>query len=348
MLKKITALIFCLSLLVSAIFLSVSAADIDTPIEDAPIEDTTAPPYIPDDDEEVTEREDDTVTPVEPSWGDDPDDETADDDSESFLDRLQDVIAGIGDIYKIIFDWDQMGDNIWDWMVDADLSLKKFFSQLEMLTIKNGGYDYVSDDFNKQISTAFSVFYPLSVAIMLVSWCFGIAKDGLSSMFDLADKHSIVRSCLSIIIGLSILSFTGQFLSVLASTSWSYCNILYDKMVMAPVAGASADGFAFFLFFTIITYILRLNIVHIGVLQCIAPVFIGFAGAESTRKLTFNFLKSYAKCLMIPIVTIVYSVLTTYLMWENGSGFIGDFISALVFGISCIGVQKKILSELFQ
>ena len=69
-----------------------------------------------------------------------------------------------------------------------------------------------------------------------------------------------------------------------------------------------------------------------------------FAGGSGTRRLTFNFLKSYAKCLLVPITTIAYTVFAAWTLEASGGW---NVVNVIVILIACTSTQKKILSELF-
>lgn len=237
-----------------------------------------------------------------------------------------------------------------------------FAQGLAMYEIRDGGYNYVSNALNTEIGKLYQITYPIGVVIMLVCWVFGIFKNGISSQFDLSDKHSIVRACLSIIISLVVMSMTSYILTVLTSVSRDLCNQIADSMTIGnitpspPITSAGPttgiqilnyvpafNAIAYGIFSFVIRFILKLNILYIALLQGIAPIFIGFSGGEGTRKLTINFCKAYAKAMLIPPVTIAYTVFATQLM--VGSPW--DLIGAIVLAISCIGIGKKALNELF-
>lgn len=266
---------------------------------------------------------------------------------------LGDDITNIGDLVSALL---QLPKTLWD-----DITTP-FAHELAMYEIRDGGYNYVSNALNTEIGKLYQITYPIGVVIMLVCWVFGIFKNGISSQFDLSDKHSIVRACLSIIISLVVMSMTSYILTVLTSVSRDLCNQIADSMTIGnitpspPITSAGPttgiqilnyvpafNAIAYGIFSFVIRFILKLNILYIALLQGIAPIFIGFSGGEGTRKLTINFCKAYAKAMLIPPVTIAYTVFATQLM--VGSPW--DLIGAIVLAISCIGIGKKALNELF-
>ena len=236
-----------------------------------------------------------------------------------------------------------------------------FAQGLAMYEIRDGGYDHVTSALNTEIGKLYQITYPIGVAIMLVCWVFGIFKNGISSQFDLSDKHSIVRACLSLIISMVIMSMSSYIMTVLTGISHQLCNQLADTMTIGnitpslpitsvgPTTGIQIlnympafNAVAYGIFSFVIRFILKLNILYIALLQGIAPIFIGFAGGEGTNKLTINFCKAYGKAMLVPPITIAYTVFATQIM--VGSPW--DLIGAIVLAISCIGIGKKALNEL--
>ena len=236
-----------------------------------------------------------------------------------------------------------------------------FAQGLAMYEIRDGGYDHVTSALNTEIGKLYQITYPIGVAIMLVCWVFGIFKNGISSQFDLSDKHSIVRACLSLIISMVVMSMSSYIMTVLTGISHQLCNQLADTMTIGnitpslpitsvgPTTGIQIlnympafNAVAYGIFSFVIRFILKLNILYIALLQGIAPIFIGFAGGEGTNKLTINFCKAYGKAMLVPPITIAYTVFATQLM----VGTPWDLIGAIVLAISCIGIGKKALNEL--
>lgn len=211
--------------------------------------------------------------------------------------------------------------------------------------IKEGGFDYYSADVNQQVNTLYEYMYPIGIAIMLVAWALGILKTGMTNSFSLADKYSVVNALLRLLIGVVVMCSLGEMLSLGMSASQTMCSSLYDKLS----AGISTSvNFNFFSKF--IRYTLMLNMVALAVLQGFAPLFAGFCVLEQ-KKPAMNFLREYCKCLLVPPITIVYTVMATKMLDGFDStnlSYIAKVVSALVLSIACINSAKKIVQGLLQ
>lgn len=211
--------------------------------------------------------------------------------------------------------------------------------------IKEGGFDYYSADVNQQVNTLYEYMFPIGVAIMLVAWALGILKTGMTNSFSLADKYSVVNALLRLMIGVVVMCSLGEMLSLGMSASQTMCNSLYNKLS----AGLSTSvNFNFFSKF--IRYTLMLNMVALAVLQGIAPLFAGFCVLEQ-KKPAMNFLREYCKCLLVPPITIVYTVMATKMLDGFDStnlSYIAKVVGALVLSIACINSAKKIVQGLIQ
>lgn len=211
--------------------------------------------------------------------------------------------------------------------------------------IKEGGFDYYSADVNQQVNTLYEYMFPIGVAIMLVAWALGILKTGMTNSFSLADKYSVVNALLRLMIGVVVMCSLGEMLSLGMSASQTMCNSLYNKLC----AGVSTSvNFNFFSKF--IRYTLMLNMVALAVLQGFAPLFAGFCVLEQ-KKPAMNFLREYCKCLLVPPITIVYTVMATKMLDgfdSTGLSYIAKVVGALVLSIACINSAKKIVQGLIQ
>lgn len=211
--------------------------------------------------------------------------------------------------------------------------------------IKEGGFDYYSADVNQQVNTLYEYMFPIGVAIMLVAWALGILKTGMTNSFSLADKYSVVNALLRLMIGVVVMCSLGEMLSLGMSASQTMCNSLYNKLS----AGISTSvNFNFFSKF--IRYTLMLNMVALAVLQGFAPLFAGFCVLEQ-KKPAMNFLREYCKCLLVPPITIVYTVMATKMLDGFDStdlSYIAKVVGALVLSIACISSAKKIVQGLIQ
>ncbi len=265
------------------------------------------------------------------------------DEDAGILDMLSDIWEDIKTIPKKISTLGTYIKDMWESMKKFDEQLHNFFGALRNSPLAGSAYRDYTDPIIKSVNKMYNVVYPLGVVIMLVCWAYGIFKDGMTSMFDLTDKHSIVRSCLSLIVGLTLLSLTGKILSVLISLSMQYTELIANNVPQSTVGFQSAN-ISYLLFMGIVNIIFQLNVIQIAVLQGISPFFFGFAASESTRKLTFNFLKSYGKCLLAPIVTIAYTIFSSWALEASGGW---NIINVIVILIACASTQKRLLSELF-
>lgn len=265
------------------------------------------------------------------------------DDDAGILEMLESMWETLLSIPKKLSTLGDYIKDMWEAKKAAEEEWKVFQSYLRSMELGASAYWGYTEPIIKAVNKMYNVVYPLGVVIMLVCWAYGIFKDGMSSMFDLTDKNSIVRSCLSLIVGLTLLSLTGKILSVLISLSMQYTELITIKVPQSPVS-FDANSISYLLFTGIINIIFQLNVIQIAVLQGISPFFFGFAASESTRKLTFNFLKSYGKCLLAPIVTIAYTIFSSWAL-ETMSGW--NIINVIVILIACASTQKRLLSELF-
>ncbi len=228
------------------------------------------------------------------------------------------------------------------------------------ITIINGGFNYVSNDhtnINTLIFDAYSITYPIGFAIMIISWCLGIAKAGINTAMDFKDKNSLIRAFMSLMIGITALMLAPWLMTVLVGASQSLCETLSITLGTRGVIEEILDNIGGekniwmlpnesifnIIVFLILDLVLMLNILWIALLQCISPLFIAFFGGESTRKLAINFVKEYIIALLIPPVTIVYYALAATLTANLGAfGLIGG----IVLGISTLGIASKKLPRL--
>ena len=94
-----------------------------------------------------------------------------------------------------------------------------------------------------------------------------------------------------------------------------------------------------------------INILWIALLQCLSPIFIGLMANQSTRRISFNFIKEYFKALLIPVVTVAYWCLITafQLDFDNfsmGMGIITGLLGSIVLAISTLSIAGKKLDKL--
>ncbi len=209
--------------------------------------------------------------------------------------------------------------------------------------IKAGGFDYYSADVNRQVNKLYEYMYPIGVAIMLVAWALGILKTGMTNSFSLADKYSVVNALLRLLIGVVVMCSLGEMLSLGMSASKTMCDKLYTVLQSGITSSVS-----FGLFGSFIKYSLMLNTIVLAILQGFAPLFAGFCVLEH-KKPAMSFLREYCKCLLVPPVTIVFTVMATKMIdgFESSDmSYFAKVIGAMVLSIACISSAKKIVQSL--
>ena len=225
-----------------------------------------------------------------------------------------------------------------------------------------GGYNYVDGDtpVNDIISAAYNITYPIGMAVLLLTWAFGIAKGHLISSLDMREKNSLLRAVLSLVIGLGAMTIAPAILSVLTSLSFTLCIQMEEKVLQLAVEYGHFDLESIRLMISLIDetntqqtvfgvvilfvhFVLILNILWIALLQALSPIFVACLGNEGTRKLGMNFVKEYFKALLLPAVTTLYLSLVMALL--DGINSL-DLILALVLGFSTLGIAGKKLDKL--
>ena len=232
-------------------------------------------------------------------------------------------------------------------------------------TLDNGGFNFIDENsrLNSLISAIYKVLYPIGFAVMLLCWSFGIAKSTISSSLDIRDRNSIIHGVLSLIIGLAAMSLAPQILTVLTGVSQWLCSLVgsaewltwdnwetvTDISINEIISGAFNNLTASLLVLVFIEYVFMINILWIALLQCLSPIFIGLMANQSTRKISFNFIKEYFKALLVPVVTLIYYRLTSTLLWDldqSQQGVAVGLIGSIVLGIATVSVAGKKLDKL--
>ena len=236
-------------------------------------------------------------------------------------------------------------------------------------TIENGGFNFVEKNsrLNLTISEIYKVLYPVGFIVMLLCWAFGIAKTTISSSLDIKDKSSIINAVISLIIGLAAMSLAPQILTLLTSVSQWLCTIINDKNyitwqnwevitdidISEILLNTINNSTASLLTLIILEYVFMINILWIALLQCLSPIFIGLMANQSTRKISFNFIKEYFKALLIPVTTLIYYKLASALLWDldphnpsHTGMFTVGMIGAIVLGIATVSIAGKKLDKL--
>ncbi len=218
-------------------------------------------------------------------------------------------------------------------------------------TLRDGGFNYASDKINSAIAIAYNIIYPIGIATMLLSWCFSIAKAGISSAVDFKDKNSLIRAIMSLVIGIFAIMIAPKLLTELTQLSRGLCNTIFDRLTLAEIilninidlTGILSEATFNTIVLLIIDLILMINILWIALLQCISPLFVAFFGGENTRKLAINFIKEYFIALLVPPLTLIYYYLA--MSMASDLGILG-IIGGIVLGISTLGIASKKLPRL--
>ena len=231
------------------------------------------------------------------------------------------------------------------------------------LAITTGGFNAITEgsQINKIISSVYNFLYPIGFIVMLICWGFGLAKNTISSSLDIKDKNSIIHSVISLILSLAAMSLAPQILTLLISVSYYICQSIYEVafgtlLLEALDVNGNITLNSFLNPSNPITYgsivcciielIYKLNILWIGLLQCLSPIFMGLMANKSTRKISFTFIREYFKALLVPILTEIYFLLTCALLQETFMG--GNLLFALVFAISTVGIANKKMDKLIK
>lgn len=256
-------------------------------------------------------------------------------------------------------------------LITGFFNLFSFFERVgdnrDVLT--NGGFAYIENNsrLNTMISAIYQVLFPIGFIIMLICWGFGVAKSTISSSLDLKDKNSIIHSIISLILGIGVMSLAPQILTVLTGISqwlcstvasvsifsWENWEIITDCDITELMLGTVSNAEALFLVLVIIEFVFMINILWIALLQCVSPIFVGFMANPSTRKISFNFIREYAKALLLPVVTLVYYKLVSQLLYDLDpttpgavAGISIGLIGAIILGISTVSIAGKKLDKL--
>ena len=226
---------------------------------------------------------------------------------------------------------------------------------------QTGGSNYVNSAFNKAITKIHEVFLPLGYCIMFVCWIIGMCKSGMSLSFDPSAKDGILRSGLTLMLGLFLMEVSMEIMESLSALCWEYCKSVYAHTGITENLPKIVDyvsnddvGDALWIFddiyqwlktaglgiiALIVEAVLLLNVAYMGLLQCFSPIFVGFAaGGEGTRRFATSFFKEYLKVCLVPPVLTVYVGLCFELFTASN---IGVFL-CIVLGISVFGIGKKL------
>lgn len=329
--------------------LMLPVAAVRTPSE--PIGDPVEPPAAA---EETTAAPEESTAAAEETTA------AVDEERTSFFEDIKNLVESLGDgLNEVQEKLDRVGDWISDpigllikpavkllpdiWIEILD---EKLLSPFINFSLQQGGYQYVSDVLNENISRAYTYFYPFGFAVLLLSWVFGMAKSGFTVMRDLNSTNSIVLAALRFIVALVVMSMSPWVLNVMTSLSMQMCRDVCQKLHFEALGvwQAAPDGrlgYAIFIF--IVQFTLMLNVAYMALLQCLCPLFVGFVGNDGTRHITINYVREYAKCCLVPPVTALYAIIASNFI-SNSTILIGG----LVLSISAIGIAGKKLDALLR
>lgn len=211
--------------------------------------------------------------------------------------------------------------------------------------LEDGGSRYAGTVVNNLINALYSVFYVPGIVIMMICFCYSCFR-GCYSM-ELGDRNSVVKPIIGMVITLFAFTMSKDILTAFYQLSME----LTAKIVSAAesvgvgtifntLAASGVGSLGYMIVNGILELILMLNIAKIALMQCTAPLYIGFASAENSRRIMINFLKEYAKCCLIPPITATYA-LFTFAICDNTWKLLGS----IVLGISIWSFASKHLDK---
>lgn len=259
-------------------------------------------------------------------------------DIKGFLTTLGETIGGF---------FASMWDNLAGSIVATFLPLGGRQGMLDLLEL--GGSQYINGSLDPAIDAMYDVFSVFGVAIMLLCFCFTIAKGCFTT--DLSAKNSILQPALGMIVALAAFALSEQIMTALFTISMNLTgkianagmNSSMDMYIDNFVSQGSVwDQLGYAVLNSILQLVLMLNVAKIALLQAIAPLFIGFAAGQGTRRFMLNLAKEYGKCCLMPPLTTAYAIIT-FTITDSTWGM----ISSIVIGFSILSIGSKMLDRLF-
>lgn len=276
--------------------------------------------------------------------------------TQGFTDLTSDIATLSSDVFGLITDvgtaikdgFAGLWNNLATTLITAFIPLGGRSGMMELL--KLGGSQYVSNSLNDTIGALFDVFEVYGVVIMLLCFCFSIARGCFTTDLSLSAKNSIIQPVLGMIIALAAFSLSEEIMSALFTISMNLTADVVDagdnadfqsylNKVTSQTKPFSLLGYT--VLNSIIQLMLMLNVAKIALLQSIAPFFIGFASGQGTRRLLINFVKEYGKCCLMPPVTAAYAIIT-FTISDSTWGM----VSSIVIGFSILSIGNKMLDRL--
>lgn len=239
--------------------------------------------------------------------------------------------------------WDNLGESLSD-------TVNMFSGRDGTIEIlKNGGKKYASDLVNHTISVIYDAIEPYGIAIMLLCFCFAIARGCFSK--ELLSSNSLLQPVLGMLIALAAFALSEEIMTALFTISMNLTNTIADKAFSSDIEQQFSkfmssttvfNGLGYAIVNGILELVLMMNVARLALLQAISPLFIGLASGQGTRRFMLNFVKEYIKCCLIPPMTIAFSILS----FAMTDATIGLF-SSIILGVSIWSIGGKMLDRLF-
>lgn len=248
------------------------------------------------------------------------------------------VTSGIDGIFT------QQWEKLKNTMTTAFLPLGGQQGMLDI--IEDGGRQYGTTALNDLINALYEVFYLPGVVVMVICFCYSMAKGCYTLSF--SGKDSIVQPVIGMIVTLFAFTMAKEIMTALYTLAIELTDTVINEGlsdgIRNRIISYSTDPLAslgYTVLNSILQLILMVNIAKIALMQAIAPFFIGFAPAENTRRMMFNLLKEYGKCCLVPPVTAAYALIMFCIADSNFGLF-----SSIVIGFSLFSMASKYLDKL--
>ena len=277
--------------------------------------------------------------------------EDDDEDSDSgFFEKIIEWFGSIGEKIDELLDFSKFFDALKERLSNT---LFEWFTPVAgqkglLKIISSGGREYASSDLDNIINKLFDAFYPLGVGIMLICFAYNVAHS--SYTVDLNSSTSIVKPLVGMIVALIAFSLAKEIMTIAFTLSMQLTDkvisqspgSLNDKLAQFDsinILDLSWFGYYFLNFIT--ELVLLVNIAKIALMQATAPLYIGFAAADGSRRIMYNLIKEYGKCCLVPPITAAYVLITICIM---NSTF--GMVSSIVIGFSIFSMASKQLDKL--
>lgn len=206
--------------------------------------------------------------------------------------------------------------------------------------LEDGGRVYATELLNYVINAIYGSFYVIGVVIMLICFFYALSKGYYS--LSLGDKNSIVKPVIGLIITLFAFSVAKDVMSVVFSMSLSLTGRIVGAIKESGLVTLSPTIESSSIINLVLQLVLMLNIAKVALMQCTAPLYIGFAPAENSRRVMINLAKEYGKCCLVPPITAVYAIIT-FCIADATLGI----IASIVIAFSMWTIGSKYLDKIF-